>query len=393
MSKIFAEEDSASFHEKTLMYKTTILTGAGGFLGRAMLEALSLSRPQDRFLVLARKASINCMQSRFSWIEDDRVRFIPVELGQDDLGLSSADRAVLLDQANEIWHMAACTTFDEKRDAELFEVNVGGTNRLLDLARKARNLENFYFTSTAYVVGIDRKAGPEDELPAVTKFNNTYEATKWQAEKQVRDSGLPFTIFRPSIIMERSDGRCEGESRMMYGYLLGLYSGLSKYFRAKGIRLRDHLGNGHVLECDFRVAGHKSVTKNFVCVDDVVNTMMAIVASPICHRGRTYNLTSADPVSTWQMREAVEGALRVRGIQLVGDTVPDASAAEDLVIRQTRTFSQYVKHSDPDWPTTNTDAAIHNRHERVGMSSELFAFLLRSFVEQCIIKTEDARAL
>ena len=371
------------------MSKTIILTGAGGFLGKALLEDLALKRPEARLVVLSRAESIASLRERFAWIDNDRIEFIPINLGQEDLGLSTSDRAVLVEQANEIWHLAGATTFDEKKSAELFEINVNGTGRLLALARKAKNLDNFYFTSTAYIVGTDRKIIPEDELPPVAAFNNTYEETKWRAEKQVRDSGLPFTIFRPSIIMDQSNGRCGGESRMVYGYLLGLYSGLSKYFRAKRVNLRDHLAKGDWLECDFRLVGHNQVAKNFVCVDDVVSTMMAIVAGPTSHRDRTYNLTSANPVFGWQVGQALESALRINGIRFVGDKVPHASSAEKLVTRQTQSFSQYVRHSDPDWLTTNTDAAILGQHERVCMSPELFTFLLRSFVEQFILKSHD----
>jgi nucleoside-diphosphate-sugar epimerase len=363
--------------------RVVLLTGASGFLGNALLEAFVTNHPDDCFFVLSRAASTRALQERFSGIDNNRLQFLHGDLRQVDLGLSTADRSILLEQTTEVWHLAASTTFDEKKAPELTSVNVDGTRELLELVRKARNLQNFYFTSTAYIVGADREVTPEDELPAVKCFNNTYEASKWQAEKLVRESGLPFTIFRPSVLLDRSDGQCGGNARMMYGYLLGVYSALSKHFRGQGVVLKNWLGNGDWLECDFRLVGHDSVTKNFVCVDDVVTTMLAIVNSPVVHTGRTYNLTSMTSINGLQSSEALENALRVKGIRYVGDTVSDPSPAEELALRHTRDFTPYLTHCDPEWPRFNTNTAVNGDH--LHMTPGLFTFLLQSYVEQCVI--------
>jgi len=368
------------------MSRVVLLTGASGFLGKVMLEAFARNRPGDRFLVLSRAASAQVLRERFSWIDSDRLRYLHGDLTQDDLVLSAADRSDLLAQTTEVWHLAASTTFDENKAPELNLVNVEGTRKLLALARELPNLEHFYFTSTAYIVGANRITVPEDELPEVKSFNNSYEASKWQAERLVRKSDLPFTIFRPSILLAHSDGECENDPRMVYGYLLALYFALSKHFRGKGVVLKDWLANGHRLECDFRLVGHYPITKNFICVDDAVSTMLAIVNSTVDHTRRTYNLTSPTPLSGWQMAEALESVLRVKGLRYVGDAVSDPSPAEALASRHTQTFTPYLTHPDPVWPTVNTDTAINGHHHRPHMTPRLFTFLLRSFIEQCLIK-------
>lgn len=368
------------------MSRVVLLTGASGFLGKAMLEAFARNRPDDRFLILSRAASARALQDRFSWIDRDRLRYVCGDLSQDDLGMSAADRSDLLEQTTEVWHLAASTTFDERKGPELNSVNVEGTRKLLALAREAPNLEHFYFTSTAYIVGANRIAAPEDELPEVTSFNNSYEASKWRAEKLVRKSDLPFTIFRPSILLDHSDGQCEMDPRMMYGYLLGLYFALSKHFRGKGVVLKDWLADGHGLKCDFRLVGHFAVTKNFICVDDVVDTMLAIVNSTMVHTRRTYNLTSPTPLSGWQIAGVLESVLRVKGLRYVGDAISDPSPAEALASRHTQSFTPYLTHSDPVWPTVNVNTAINGHHHRPHMTPQLFTFLLRTFMEKCLIK-------
>jgi fengycin family lipopeptide synthetase D len=155
------------------MNRVVLLTGASGFIGKGILESLAQSRPKDRFLVLSRVASAKALRARFTWLDKDRLQYLHGDLSHDDLGLTPADRSELLERTTEVWHMAAATTFDEKKAPELMAVNVEATRKLLKLVRKARHLNHFYFTSTAYIVGTDRLVLPEDELPVVKAFNNT----------------------------------------------------------------------------------------------------------------------------------------------------------------------------------------------------------------------------
>jgi long-chain acyl-CoA synthetase len=73
---------------------------------------------------------------------------------------------------------------------------------MLDLAERAPSLDRFVHVSTAFVAG-DRP-GPylEDEGDVGQRSRNTYEQTKLEAERHVRERGLPSTsILRPSIVV------------------------------------------------------------------------------------------------------------------------------------------------------------------------------------------------
>jgi nucleoside-diphosphate-sugar epimerase len=368
--------------------RTTIfLTGASGFLGRNLLESFARERPEASFLVLARPAAAPWLQKRFHWIEPRRFKLLLGDISQPALSLNAADRAEVLDQASEVWHLAASTSIDDRRVEDIRRANVGGTRHLIEFARQIRHLEGLYFTSTAYIVGTNRPAPPEDELPPATRFNNTYEATKWEAEKLVRDSGLPFTIFRPSIILDCSDGSCEGEARAMYGYVLAVYRALSKHFRSRGLDIRKRRLRGEVLELDFRLIGSDPATKNYVCVDDVVRTILSTLKTS--HRQRTFNLTNARPLFVYEVGQAIETALGVKGLRYVGEAIENPTPAEKSAVVQTRPFAPYTLRSDPEWPTANTDSSVEGNYSRLRMTPSLFTFLLKSYADQCLFNSRD----
>jgi len=238
---------------------------------------------------------------------------------------------------------------------------------------------------TFYVSGLTSEVIEEDKLPKRNSFRNYYEETKWEAEKLVRESGLPFTIFRPSIIIGNSKTQdSQGERRMMYGYLLGIAYPLRKYFRTKGKRLFDNLDSNSPLEINLRLIGNNSTTKNFVCIDDVVECMLRI--SQTSCEGKTYNLTNKLDIFGSNIAYAIEQALNIRGIQYVGREISNPTETELAIMNYTKPFVPYAINSDPKGDTTNTDNAINGFYERVLMTPTLFTKMLKRFVEQELVR-------
>ena len=95
-------------------------------------------------------------------------------------------------------HCAASLEFDAPEE-ELRAVNVEGTRNALAYAEAAG--ASFLHVSTAYVCGQRDGAIAEGPVPADTQFTNRYEASKAAAEKLVAESGLPFAVARPSIVL------------------------------------------------------------------------------------------------------------------------------------------------------------------------------------------------
>src|SRR5207247_6389267 len=87
------------------------------------------------------------------------------------------------------------------RDAGM-RVNVDGTRHVLDFAERCPSLQRFHYVSTCYVSGRHHGVFGEDDLDVGQRFNNFYEETKFLAEVEVRRrSGLPVTIYRPSVVV------------------------------------------------------------------------------------------------------------------------------------------------------------------------------------------------
>lgn len=57
-----------------------------------------------------------------------------------DLGLSAADRQMLIDNINFVYHMAATIRFDEPLKKAVL-LNTRGTKLVLELSRQIKNLE------------------------------------------------------------------------------------------------------------------------------------------------------------------------------------------------------------------------------------------------------------
>ena len=181
-----------------------LLTGATGLVGGELLPSLLAARPDRRLVVLARRP-----ESLLSWSDDPRVRVLAGDLGAPHLGLDAAQAAELRRTLTEIIHCAAGTRFDLPIE-EAREVNVGGTAKVLELARACRRLEKFAHVSTVYVAGRLSGLIPEALLRRRGGFCNSYQQSKREAEELVAGAmgEIPAAIFRlSSIIGDSATGR------------------------------------------------------------------------------------------------------------------------------------------------------------------------------------------
>jgi long-chain acyl-CoA synthetase len=192
-----------------------LLTGATGNLGPWIARAL-LRWPDVRIVALVRAADRDEAQRRlvrawWDWPElvaeiGRRIEPVPGDVREPDLGLDADDRANVVGRTTRIIHAAA----DLRLDASLEDarrVNVGGTKRVLGLARCMPNLSRCGFVSTTYVCGTRRGEISEGDPPATGGFANVYERTKAEAEILARGAmdELPVSIFRPGMIVGDSE--------------------------------------------------------------------------------------------------------------------------------------------------------------------------------------------
>ncbi len=172
--------------------RTVLFTGYPGFLGTALLPRMLQRTPetaavclvQPKFAPLARQRAAE-FGNRVHIVEGDITA--PIDLPSNDIA--------------EIYHLAAIYDLSVPRDVGM-RVNVEGTRHVLDFAERCGHLSRFHYVSTCYVSGRHNGVFREDDLDVGQRFNNFYEETKFLAEVEVRKrSGLPVTIFRPSVVV------------------------------------------------------------------------------------------------------------------------------------------------------------------------------------------------
>ncbi|MDD1762976.1 MAG: SDR family oxidoreductase [Methanothrix sp.] len=163
--------------------------------------------------------------------DDARARCHAVtgDIVDERLTADAAVRERLLGEVDRIIHCAATVRFDHSL-AEARTINVEGTRHVLRFAEELQargRLRRFDYFSTAYVVGKRPGLVTEDQLEE-TEFNNTYEHTKWEAERLVHQyqQDMPIAIFRPSIIVGDSKTGYTSNFRVLYWPLRVLSSGL-----------------------------------------------------------------------------------------------------------------------------------------------------------------------
>jgi NADH dehydrogenase len=158
------------------MKPSLFITGAGGFLGRHLLEKLDFSRYK----------TVYCLAQKMEDIEvPDTLRDSPqLEIIEGDL-LDVESYQSQLDQSETVIHMAAVTG---KVNPDIyFKVNAYATMLLLDRCKKA-GVKHFLFISSIAVA-------------FKNKYRYFYSHSKEQAEEYVKNSGLTYTIVRPTMIM------------------------------------------------------------------------------------------------------------------------------------------------------------------------------------------------
>ena len=218
------------------MQDRVFLTGATGFIGASLLQTW-LDRSGASVTVLARarrdvppgermKAVLGELYPQ-SRVPDllERVRVVEGDVTLDRLGMSPGDYERETSETTHVIHCAAAARFDLALEDARRE-NVGGTRNALELARRCCGLRRMDYIGTAYVAGRRRGVIREDELDEGQEHNNTYERTKLEAEKLVRQSfaGLPAAIIRPSIVIcDSRTGRATSHN--------GFYRALSMYWR------------------------------------------------------------------------------------------------------------------------------------------------------------------
>jgi fatty acid CoA ligase FadD9 len=191
-------------------FRHVLLTGATGFLGRGLLEAL-LVQATATITCLVRAASLAEAEQRLrthlanagvAWRPewDSRVRVVLGDLAAPSLGLDTEQWTQLAGSVDAIIHAGAVVNWIMLY-GQLRRANVLGTIELMKLATVGQR-KAFHFVSTISTAPI---GGAEDTLLDEQQAlgGSGYGLSKWVAEALVRragELGLPVAIYRPGMI-------------------------------------------------------------------------------------------------------------------------------------------------------------------------------------------------
>ncbi len=185
---------------------TTLVTGATGFVGAAVVRRL-----------LDRGTPVRVMARQDS--DRRNVAGLEVETVAGDLrdhkSLKEAVRG-----CHALYHVAADYRLWVREPAAIYEVNVQGSRNLLRAAAEA-GVKRMVYTSSVATLGLKRDGTPADEDTPVALGDmiGHYKRSKYLAEQEVQrlitDEGMPVVIVNPSTPIGPRDVKPTPTGRMI----------------------------------------------------------------------------------------------------------------------------------------------------------------------------------
>ena len=178
-----------------------VVTGGLGFLGQHIVNEILQAEEDCEIRVVSR--SRQNKQLYLDILSDSRVRFIPSDLTKETA-------FEYLDGVDYVIHNAALVSFRESDKRRLYELNVGGTRRIIQACNQFP-IKRFVYVSSTNTVGANGALdAPVDEshfLDPQDPRINEYAKSKILAEKLIGEEGdtLDYVIGNPSTILGPGD--------------------------------------------------------------------------------------------------------------------------------------------------------------------------------------------
>lgn len=322
-----------------------LLTGITGLVGASVVTALLRKHPDYQIVAICRGNKAQTARQRVELTIKEQCEFDKdpesydaimrnIEVIQGDVTAFPFEEVAKHAPFDVMFHCAADVNLaNQDTDGRIRKTNMGGTMQAIE-AIKRFNIPRLQYVSTAYVAGRSVGRVMEDEQPA-TAWINAYEQSKYDAELYVREhAGVPFTIYRPSIIVGRlSDGVIR---KPLAFYRILEFFGRLKSNRAfkLGVRPCDPI------DMPIRIQTTTSDKIYFVPVDYVQFSISTLFEKPECNR--TYHITGDSPVSTEMIAVAVSDFLKLTGIALL-PKVENPSLDEQLVMKMIADLIPYFQ--------------------------------------------------
>lgn len=163
-----------------------LITGAGGYIGRALLPTLA-----DQ----GHRLTAQCRPGTVPAFGTSNVRVLDCDFATTDWGLPLEDVGV-------VFHLAGIA--HQQSNAEVYQrINVDATMMLAEKARAA-GVRRFVFVSSVKAVFAQRDKSSSNELLPLSSVDNPYAQSKALAEEGLREicrhSKMELVIVRPALV-------------------------------------------------------------------------------------------------------------------------------------------------------------------------------------------------
>lgn len=226
----------------------TLITGATGFVGSAVLRQLLAAGHDVRALIRPKSDRRN-------------IDGFPVEIVYGDL----TDRRSLehgMKGCSRVFHVAADYRLWVPKAEEMYEINVVGTRNIMHAALNA-GVERVVYTSSVSTLGLTRDGSLADEETPVSLMDmiGHYKRSKFMAEEEVKrladEQGLPVIIVNPSTPVGPRDIKPTPTGRI----IVDAASGRMPAYVDTGLNLVhvDDLAIGHLLALEHGKVGDRYI--------------------------------------------------------------------------------------------------------------------------------------
>ena len=261
-----------------------LLTGITGLVGASFVTATLRSRDDTQIVAICRSGRGQTAQERVKQVIEEQCAFDgtpelaekmlgKIEVISGDVKNFPVDEIVKKGPYDVFFHCAADVNLGKDPEGKTYATNLEGTKNALELAHLLK-VKALHYVSTAYVAGKTNGIVMEGSLPA-TDWVNSYERSKFEAEKLVQKCGIPYTIYRPSIIVGRlSDGLIR---KPLAFYRIMEFLGSVKKHHC----VRNHIPQNAPIKLSLRLESEKSDKIYFVPIDYVQKAISTIFTLPV----------------------------------------------------------------------------------------------------------------
>ena len=210
--------------------ENVLFTGATGFLGAHMLEALLKTDIDEKYYCLIRsesiekaKAKLKSSFTRFgldiSGLDSNRVHIIIGDITKDNIGLDYEVYGRLKKDITKIIHSAALVNSILSYN-KIFDTNVKGTLEIIKLQKPIH-----YISTLSVFVSTDKNKGTvyeDDDLSDINVVYGGYAQSKFISEYLVRESDLPYVNYRLGLLTGHTNKDYFNSKEFLYMFLEGV---------------------------------------------------------------------------------------------------------------------------------------------------------------------------